>query len=232
MLGHGVSSLTVTGADDALLVGFGGACAKGGHFAVALGVAGLNFFLGVALFLFSVESPFLILGLDYGSGGLNWLTSAGIIGPILFSTSRKVFIFLTVVGYGQSFIIQGVHLISWVVLSLLKMCIPCIDVTLTSMSTTSTGSLHLKNLCRKLHSGWSRHAISKMKCSRIYTVSKLDHIIPCFIIIWKFHVSLLIILLTFILSHILIMTNCGNFILLLLNDSLILSQFISKVSHK
>ena len=123
MLGHGVSSLTVTGADDALLVGFGGACSKGGHIAVAMGVAGLNFFLCVALFLFSVESPFLTLGLVSGSGCLNWLTSAGIIGPILFSTSRKVFIFLTMVGCGQSFMAQGMHLNSWVLLSLLKMCI-------------------------------------------------------------------------------------------------------------
>ena len=54
---------------------------------VILGVAGLNFFLGVALFLFSVMSLFLTLGLVSGSGGLNWLTGAGIIGPILFSTS-------------------------------------------------------------------------------------------------------------------------------------------------
>ena len=127
-------------------------------------MAGLNFFLGVALILFSVVSLFLILGLVSGSGGLNWLTGAGIIGPILFSTSRKVFIFLTMVGVQAEFQwSKVVHLISWVVLSLLKMCIPCIDVTLTSMSSTSTGSLHLKNLCRNLHSGWSRHAISKIK---------------------------------------------------------------------
>ena len=115
-------------------LGFGGACSKGGHIMVALGVAGLNFFLGVALFLFSVVSPFLILGLVSGSGDLNWLTGAAILGPILFSTSRKVFIFLTMVGCRQSFVVHGVHLISWVVLSLLKMCIPCIDMTLTSMS--------------------------------------------------------------------------------------------------
>ena len=164
MLGHGVSSLTVTGADDALLVGFGVACSKGGHHCSSSGGGWPELFLGhVALFLFSVESPFLTLGLVSGSGGLNWLTSAGIIGPILFSTSRKVFIFLTMVGCRQSLVVQGMHLISWVVLSLLKMCIPCIDMTLTSMSTTSTGSLHLKNPCRKLHSGWSRHAISKIK---------------------------------------------------------------------
>ena len=49
-----------------------------------------------------------------------------------------------------SLVVQGMHLISWVVLSLLKICVPCIDVTLTSTSTTSIGSLHLKKLCRKL----------------------------------------------------------------------------------
>ena len=38
---------------------------------VILGVAGLNFFLGVALFLFSVVSFFLTLELVSGSGGLN-----------------------------------------------------------------------------------------------------------------------------------------------------------------
>ena len=120
MLGHGVSSLSVTGAVDALLIGFGVACSKRGCVMVALGVADLNLFLGVALFLFSVESPFLILGLVSGSGGLNWLTSAGIIGPILFSTSRKVFIFLTMLGCWQSVVVQGMHLISWVVLPLFR----------------------------------------------------------------------------------------------------------------
>ena len=101
MLGHGVSSLTVTGGDDALLLGFGGACSKGGHIVTTLGVAGLNFFLDVPLFLFSVMSLFLKLGLVSGSGGLNWLTGARIIGPILFSTSRKVFIFLMMGGMGR-----------------------------------------------------------------------------------------------------------------------------------
>ena len=103
--GHGVSSLT--GADGALLLGFGGACSKGGHITATLDVAGLNFFLGVALFLFSVVPLFLKLGLFSGSGGLNWLTSAGIIGLILFSTSRKVFICLRMMGCRQSFFGPG-----------------------------------------------------------------------------------------------------------------------------
>ena len=46
-------------------------------------------------------SFFLMLGLVSGSGGLNWWVGAGIIGPILFSTSKKVFIFLIIVGCGQ-----------------------------------------------------------------------------------------------------------------------------------
>ena len=98
VLGHGVSSLT--GTDDALLLDFAGASNKGGHIMVILGVAGLNLFLGVALFLFSVMSFFLTLGLVSGNGCLNWLAGAGIISPILFSTSRKVFIFLIIVGCG------------------------------------------------------------------------------------------------------------------------------------
>ena len=88
MPGHGVSSLT--GTDDALFLGFGGASNKGGHIAVTLGVAGLNLFLGVALFLFSVVSFFLTLGLVSRSVGLNWLTGTGIgIGPIYFLPPGK-----------------------------------------------------------------------------------------------------------------------------------------------
>ena len=66
MLSH-----TSTEGKGAMLLGFGGASGKGGHTMVDLGVAGLNFFLGVALFLFSVAVSFLILGLVSGSGGLN-----------------------------------------------------------------------------------------------------------------------------------------------------------------
>ena len=155
-----MSCLTVVGADAAaaLLLGFGGACGKGKCIAVAFGVAGLNLLLGVIV-LFLVALPFLTLGLVSGSGRLYWLASAGIICPILFSTSRKVFIFLIMFGCGWRLGVHGTHLTSCVIWSLLKMCVPCIDMTLTSMSTTSTGSLHLKYLCRKLHSGWSKHAI-------------------------------------------------------------------------
>ena len=77
----------------------------------------------------------------------------------LFSTSKKVVIFLIMLGCGWIFVVHGMHFVNWVVLSLLNMWVPCIDVTFTSTSTTSMGSLHLKNLCGKLHSGWSRQAI-------------------------------------------------------------------------
>ena len=117
------------------------ALVEGGHVAVVLWVAGLNLFLGVALFFFSAMSFFLMLGLVSGSGGLNWLAGAGIIGPILFSTSKKVLIFLIIVGCRQSPMPQGLHLINWAILSLIKMCIPCIEVIFISMSTTSTGEL-------------------------------------------------------------------------------------------
>ena len=122
MLGHGVSSLTIAGAGAvaASLVGFGRACGKGRHVTVPLGVAGLNLFFGVTLLLFSTASLFLTLALVSGSDGLNWLAGAGIIGPILFSTSQKVFIILTMFGCGQSFVVHGMHLTSWVIWSLLK----------------------------------------------------------------------------------------------------------------
>ena len=61
-----MSSFTVTGAADVPLVGLGAVCGKGGHVTIPLG---LNLFLGVALFLFSVESLFLMLGFVSGSGG-------------------------------------------------------------------------------------------------------------------------------------------------------------------
>ena len=63
-------SCTGTEGKGKLLLGFGAASGKGRHAVVGLGVAGLNFLLGVALFLFSVAVSFLILGLVSGSGGL------------------------------------------------------------------------------------------------------------------------------------------------------------------
>ena len=67
----GCPSHTGTEHRGSLLLGFGGASGEGGHAVVGLGVAGLNFFLGVALFLFSLTLSFLTLGLVSGSGGLN-----------------------------------------------------------------------------------------------------------------------------------------------------------------
>ena len=130
-------------------LGLGGVCGKGGCAVVGLGAVGLNL-LCSALFLFSMALSFLMLGLVSGSGGLNWLVG---IGPIFPSTSKKVFIFLIIVGWRQSLAFHGVHLITWVVLSHLNMCVPCMDVIFTSTSTTSTRSLHLKKTCKKLHSG-------------------------------------------------------------------------------
>ena len=71
-----MSSLAGTDGRGALFLGFGGASHKGGHVVVGLRVAGLNFFLGVALFLFSATSFLLTFGLVSGSGGLNWLAGA------------------------------------------------------------------------------------------------------------------------------------------------------------
>ena len=94
-----MASLTGTEDRGMLFLGFGEASGKGGCTVVGLGGGGLNFFLGVALFLFSVTLFFLTLGLVSVSGGLNWLLGTGTgIGPILPSTSRKVFIFFMIVG--------------------------------------------------------------------------------------------------------------------------------------
>ena len=54
----GCLSLAGTDGRGVLFLGFGGASGKGGNAVVILGVAGLNFFLGVALFLFPVMSFF------------------------------------------------------------------------------------------------------------------------------------------------------------------------------
>ena len=86
-------------------------------------------------------------------GGLNWLFSEWGIGPNSPSNSRKVLIFLTMVGGGQIFVLHGVHLISWDVLSLLNIWSPCIKVIFTSTSTVLIGRWLLKKPCRKLHLG-------------------------------------------------------------------------------
>ena len=49
---------SLAGTDGVVFLGFGGASGKGEHVVVILGVAGLNFFLGVGLFFFSVISFF------------------------------------------------------------------------------------------------------------------------------------------------------------------------------
>ena len=232
---HGVLSHAGTNGRGASFLGFGVASGKIGCPVVGLGVTGLNFW-GVAVFLFSVTLSFLMLGLVSGSGGLNWLLGVG-IGPILPSTSRKVFIFLMIVGCRWSLVLQDVHLINCVVLSLLKMC-PLHRGNLHFYVHYLYKSLHLKKPCKKLHSGWSRHAMSclKYKYMSIYitsiSVSKLYHVIPCFTITCKFSGSWFIILLTLILSCILIVIILGRSILLPFNINLIPFQFISNVSHK
>ena len=88
-------------------LGFGIDCAvvetvAGGCAAVSLGLGaalGLNLFVGAALFLFSTALSFLTLGFVSGWGGLYCLLASWDIGPIFPSTSRKVFIFLIIVGW-------------------------------------------------------------------------------------------------------------------------------------
>ena len=93
----------------------------------------LYFFIGVSFFLFSVALvSFLISGLVTGWVGLDWSDWGWSFGPNFPSSSRYVFIFLIMVGWGQSLVLQGLHLMIWHVLSLLNVWIPCIDVILTS----------------------------------------------------------------------------------------------------
>ena len=129
----------------------------GGYVTVSLGLGaalGLNLFVGTALFLFSTVLSFLTLGfVSMVERVCIGYWQAEVMGPIFLSTSRKVFIFLIIVGWGQSPVLHGVYFISCIVLSLLKICVPCMEVIFTSISTTSTRSRHVKYLCRKLHSG-------------------------------------------------------------------------------
>ena len=114
-------------------LGVGGASGKGGCIAVGLGTTGLNV-LGTALFLFSAALSFLMLGLVLGSGGLNWLAGAW-VGPILPSTSRKVFISLMIVGWGA------------------KSCVPwcALDYLCCPVSSKYMGSLHGHDLHFHIH---------------------------------------------------------------------------------
>ena len=85
-----------------LFLGFGGASGKGVCTVVGLGVAGLNF-LGVGSLSLSCNIVLPYIGIVSGSGGLSWLTGTGTgIGPILPSTSRKVFIFFMIVNADEA----------------------------------------------------------------------------------------------------------------------------------
>ena len=105
----------------------------------------LYFFVGINLFLFSVTlDSFLTWGLVSGRGDLNWLDCDWGFGPNFTSSSRYVFIFFMMVGWGWSLVLHRLHLISWHVLSLLNIWVPCTDVILTFTSTVSTGRQHKK----------------------------------------------------------------------------------------
>ena len=87
---------------------------------------------------------------------------------------------------------------------------------------------------------WLKYAGHSERYQRyilIYTisgisVSKVNHVIPCFIITWKSSGSLFINLLTLILSCSLITTILGKFILSSLKVTVISFQCIYSVSHK
>ena len=118
--------------------------------------------------------------------------------------------------------LQGLHDMTWVVLSLLNMWIPLIVFTFTSTSTASNGSRHLKHTCRKLQSGFRIQTIWKISyvviqsfCNVNHTVScvpaaKVNTVIPCLSIRWKSRGSFFIKHLILILSWSLIVTTLGK----------------------
>ena len=139
--------------------------------------------------------------------------------------------------------LQGLHNMTWVVLSLLDMWTPLTFFTCNSTSTVSNGSRHLKYPCRKLHSDFRIQGIWKISyiviqsfCNVNYTVScvpaaKVNYVIPCSSIMWKSRGSFFIKHLFFILSWSLIVTNLGKLILLSLKVTLTSIHSISRVSQ-
>ena len=132
------------------------------------------------------------------------------------------------VGWGQNLVLHGLHLISWHILSLLNVWVPYIDVILTSTSKVSTSSWHKKIHARSYIWAAVYKPSDKFKMLRVnlylidtymvscVTVTKANHVIPCFDIRWKSRGFLFINLLTLILSWSLITTILGKYILLLL----------------
>ena len=177
--------------------------------------------------------------------GCNWGWAWGLgLGPSLPSNSRHVFVFLIKEGQGQSLVLQGLHNITWVVLSLLNMWIPLIIFTFTSTSTVSNGSRHLYYPCRKLHSGFRIQAIWKISYIVIQSfwycfnhtvpcvpVAKVNHIIPCLSNNWKSRGSFFIQHLILILSWSLIVTTLDKLTLLPLKVTVTSFWSIFRVSH-
>ena len=178
--------------------------------------------------------------------GCYWVWGWGLgFGPSLPSNSGYGFIFLIQEGYGWSPVLQGLNDITQEVLSHLNLWIPLIIFTFTLTSTVSNGSRHLKDPCRKLHSGFRIQAIWKISyiliqilsfCNVNYTVfcvsaPKENHLIPCLSIWWKRRSPFFIKHLILILSWSPIVTILGKLILLSLKVTLTSFQSISKVSQ-
>ena len=88
---------------------FIGGCAFAWLQLVLTAILAFSLLVGTGLFLFSiiVLLSFLMFGLVSGWLGLNWG-----FGPNFPFNSRKVHIILTIVGWGQSFVLHGVPFIS------------------------------------------------------------------------------------------------------------------------
>ena len=163
-------------------------------------------------------------------------------GQSLPSSSRYIFIFLIADRQGQSLVLQGLHDMTWVVLSLLNVWIPLIVFTFTSMSTVSNGSRCLSTNARSCILIWEYRPSGKLACIVIHSfcnivhtvscapVAKVYHIIPCLIIMWKSMGSFFIKHLILSLSLSLIVTTLGKLIWLSLKVTLTSFQSISRVS--
>ena len=106
------------------------------------------------------------------------------------------FIFLHEDAEGFPSVPEGLHLITWVVLSFLNVWIPHKVQTISLTSTMSPRGFHEKKAKRKLQYAAKSQAISGSISVISYAVwgglldAKVNQVVPCFSIIWKSRGSL------------------------------------------
>ena len=127
---------------------------------------------------------------------------------------------------------HGLHLITWVFLSFLKVWIPHKVQTINLTSIASSRRLHEKNPKRKLQFAVKSQAISGRISVTSYAISerlldaKVSQVMPCFNIIWKSKGSLLTMHLIFNLSLNFIVTYICKLIYFHSNSYRLLSNLI------